>query len=168
MEPLERVGKATIDVLAVLLDSDQPRWGLEIIKLTGRPSGSVYPLLDRLERAGWVTSTWDDDSERRGPRRRMYRLTAEGAVAARSREQWQADVLGAADLGLSPFRLALGAVSASARMSHRKGTNAMLPIGPLALALRVVGGPRSRQRAAALAALSALALLGGVTMLLTG
>ncbi|WP_367134632.1 PadR family transcriptional regulator [Saccharothrix sp. HUAS TT1] len=69
-------------MLGVLLASDQPRWGLEIIKLTGRPSGSVYPLLDRLERAGWVTSSWDDDSERRGPRRRMYVLTAGGAVEA--------------------------------------------------------------------------------------
>ncbi|MBY8850782.1 PadR family transcriptional regulator [Saccharothrix sp. MB29] len=46
---------------------------------TGRPSGSVYPLLDRLERAGWVTSTWDDDAERRGPRRRVYVLTPDGA-----------------------------------------------------------------------------------------
>ncbi|MFC8846043.1 MULTISPECIES: PadR family transcriptional regulator [unclassified Micromonospora] len=83
MEPLGRIGKATVDVLAVLLDSDQPRWGLEIIKLTGRPSGSVYPLLDRLERADWVTSRWDDDSDRRGPRRRMYQLTADGATEAR-------------------------------------------------------------------------------------
>lgn len=83
MEPLGRIGKATIDVLAVLIDGDQARWGLEIIKLTGRPSGSVYPLLDRLERAGWVTSHWDDDSDRRGPRRRMYQLTAEGAAEAR-------------------------------------------------------------------------------------
>ncbi|KOX33879.1 PadR family transcriptional regulator [Saccharothrix sp. NRRL B-16348] len=68
--------------MEVLLKSDQPRWGLEIIKLTGRPSGSVYPLLDRLERAGWVTSSWDDDSERRGPRRRMYVLTPGGAQEA--------------------------------------------------------------------------------------
>ncbi|WP_112265332.1 helix-turn-helix transcriptional regulator [Lentzea terrae] len=83
MEPLQRIGKATVDVLEVLLGTDEPRWGLEIIKLTGRPSGSVYPLLDRLERAGWVTSTWDDDAERRGPRRRMYRLTPEGAQEAR-------------------------------------------------------------------------------------
>ncbi|WP_407936597.1 helix-turn-helix transcriptional regulator [Lentzea tibetensis] len=36
-----------------------------------------------LERAGWVTSSWDDDAERRGPRRRMYRLTPEGAAEAR-------------------------------------------------------------------------------------
>ena len=82
MEPLGRIGGATVDVLGVLLENDQPRWGLEIIKLTGRPSGSVYPLLDRLERAGWVTSSWDDDSARRGPRRRMYVLTSEGAVEA--------------------------------------------------------------------------------------
>jgi len=83
VEPLQRIGKATVDVLEVLLGTDEPRWGLEIIKLTGRPSGSVYPLLDRLERAGWVTSSWDDDAERRGPRRRMYLLTPEGAVEAR-------------------------------------------------------------------------------------
>jgi DNA-binding PadR family transcriptional regulator len=83
MEPLGRIGGATVDVLEVLLDSDRPRWGLEIIKVTGRPSGSVYPLLDRLEHAGWVTSHWDDDSTRRGPRRRMYRLTADGAAEAR-------------------------------------------------------------------------------------
>ena len=83
MEPLARIGGATVDVLAVLLDSEQPRWGLEIIKLTGRPSGSVYPLLDRLEQAGWVTSQWDDDPGRRGPRRRLYQLTADGAAEAR-------------------------------------------------------------------------------------
>ncbi len=83
MEPLARLGRATIDVLTVLLDSDQARWGLELIKVTGRPSGTVYPLLDRLERAGWLISHWDDDLQRSGPRRRMYQLTPEGAVAAR-------------------------------------------------------------------------------------
>jgi DNA-binding PadR family transcriptional regulator len=83
MEPLARLGGATIDVLTVLLDSPGPRWGLELIKTTGRPSGTVYPLLDRLERAGWLASSWDDDAARPGPRRRMYRLTPDGAVAAR-------------------------------------------------------------------------------------
>ncbi|MER5338222.1 PadR family transcriptional regulator [Micromonospora sp. NPDC049460] len=83
MEPLGRIGAATVDVLRVLVDSDRPRWGLEIIKVTGRPSGSVYPLLERLERNGWVTSHWEDETDRRGPRRRMYQLTADGAVAAR-------------------------------------------------------------------------------------
>src|SRR3954470_18641912 len=82
MEPLARVGRATVDVLTVLLDSEQPRWGLEIIKATGRPSGTVYPLLDRLERAGWVESSWEDEG-RKGPRRRLYVLTREGATEAR-------------------------------------------------------------------------------------
>lgn len=82
MEPLARLGKATVDVLAVLLESDRPRWGLEIIKATGRPSGTVYPLLDRLEAAGWVVSSWDEEV-RKGARRRLYVLTREGAVEAR-------------------------------------------------------------------------------------
>ena len=83
MEPLARLGRATIDVLTVLLGSDEPRWGLELIKLTGRPSGTVYPLLDRLERAGWVSSQWEVDTQRSGPRRRVYRMTPDGVVAAR-------------------------------------------------------------------------------------
>lgn len=83
MELPARLGRATIDVLTVLLDSDEPRWGLQLIKITGRPSGTVYPLLDRLERAGWVTSHWDDDAARPGPRRRMYQLTPGGVLAAR-------------------------------------------------------------------------------------
>jgi DNA-binding PadR family transcriptional regulator len=82
MEPLARLGKATVDVLAVLLESDRPRWGLEVIKATGRPSGTVYPLLDRLEAAGWVVSSWDEEP-RKGARRRLYVLTREGAVEAR-------------------------------------------------------------------------------------
>ncbi|NJP34686.1 PadR family transcriptional regulator [Micromonospora thermarum] len=81
MEPLGRIGGATVDVLRVLLDGGRPRWGLEIIKVTGRPSGSVYPLLERLERHGWVTSSWEE-TDRRGPRRRMYVLTADGAREA--------------------------------------------------------------------------------------
>lgn len=85
MEPLSRITSATVDVLAVLLDADGPCWGLEIIRQTGRPSGSVYPILNRLERSGWVTSRWDQDSTRRGPRRRLYQLTADAVPAA-----WQA------------------------------------------------------------------------------
>lgn len=80
---LPRIGRATVDVLTVLLDGPGPRWGLELISMTGRPSGTVYPLLDRLEKAGWVESHWDEDTERRGPRRRLYTLTLDGAEAAR-------------------------------------------------------------------------------------
>lgn len=83
MDPLSRLTPATLDVLDELLTADAPVWGLRIVKVSGRPAGSVYPILDRLERSGWVTSTWEDDPDRTGPRRRLYRLTAEGAPAAR-------------------------------------------------------------------------------------
>jgi hypothetical protein len=83
-------------------------------------------------------------------------------------EQWQADVDGAAEFGLSPVRLALGAAGAAVRISvtSTKGSASMLPIGPLAIALKVVGGSRARQRAAALAVVFTLTLLGGVALLI--
>jgi hypothetical protein len=90
---------------------------------------------------------------------------------ARYLEQWRADVHGAADLDLSALRVALGAGAAALRIAATtpsEGTRAMLPIGPLALALRLMGGPRARQHAVVLAGLSALALLGGVVLLLSG
>lgn len=82
MEPLPRVTPATADVLAALLASTDPTWGLQLVRLTGRPAGSVYPILERLERCGWVVSEWEDDDARSGPRRRLYRLTEGGAVAS--------------------------------------------------------------------------------------
>ena len=82
MESLPRLTPATADVLAHLLSSREPLWGLRIVKVTGRPAGSVYPILERLERLGWVSSEWEADTERTGPRRRLYELTRDGATAA--------------------------------------------------------------------------------------
>lgn len=82
MEKLSRLTPATADVLTVLLAGEEALWGLAIIKSSGRPAGSVYPILERLERAGWVTSVWEDDPHRVGPRRRYYELTDEGTTAA--------------------------------------------------------------------------------------
>ncbi len=84
MEPLARITPATVDVLAALLGESEPVWGLLVVKATGRPAGSVYPILERLEGAGWVTSAWESDSDRAGPRRRLYELTGEGVGAARA------------------------------------------------------------------------------------
>jgi hypothetical protein len=97
-------------------------------------------------------------------------LLPDPQLRARYLEQWRTDVHAAADFDLSPLRLALGAASAAVRItaSSSKGSTTMLPIGPLALALRLVGGSHTRQRAVALATLATLALLGGITMLITG
>ncbi len=72
-------------VAALLAEPDAERYGLQIMQDTGLPSGTLYPILVRLERAGWVASRWEDaDPVAEGrPTRRYYRLTADGAVAAR-------------------------------------------------------------------------------------
>ena len=84
MQPLSRITPATVDVLQSLLSAAAPTWGLLVIRESGRPAGSVYPILERLERSGWVTSEWDDDQNRPGPRRRLYELTGDWASAARN------------------------------------------------------------------------------------
>lgn len=55
-----------------------------IAQRTGLKSGTSYPILARLQRAGWVTSNWEtvDPAEQGRPRRRYYRLTGAGEQAA--------------------------------------------------------------------------------------
>jgi len=82
MQPLTRVTPATVDVLRTFVESSDTLWGLLVIRESGRPAGSVYPILERLESMGWVTSHWEADDSRPGPRRRYYELTEGGVVAA--------------------------------------------------------------------------------------
>ncbi|TQL02378.1 PadR family transcriptional regulator [Cellulomonas sp. SLBN-39] len=82
MEQLTRVTPATVDVLRALRAEGPDVWGLRVVKLSQRPAGTVYPVLERLERAGWLTSDWEQDDARPGPRRRLYRFTPDGAAAA--------------------------------------------------------------------------------------
>ncbi len=72
-------------VLQVLLsDPDEERYGLEITAATGLRSGTVHPILARLEGLGWLTSRWEDVDPRREarPARRYYVLTASGRAEA--------------------------------------------------------------------------------------
>lgn len=78
---LARTTPATVDVLGALLEANEATWGLRLIGDTGRPAGSVYPILARLEEGGWVSSHWDEDAKR-GPRRRLYELTEAGRESA--------------------------------------------------------------------------------------
>lgn len=75
-----RITSAVFAVLRELLARDE-RFGLDLIRETGLPSGTVYPILARLEDAEWVVSRWDE-SPSRGPRRRLYTLTPEGVREA--------------------------------------------------------------------------------------
>jgi transcriptional regulator len=50
------------------------------------PEGTVYPALHRLEKSGWLSSSWSTEG---GRRRRLYSLTGEGhAALARQRDGW--------------------------------------------------------------------------------
>ncbi|BCJ65068.1 PadR family transcriptional regulator [Polymorphospora rubra] len=81
--------KLTMTVGAVvrefLMDPQVPRYGFDLMRATHLPSGTLYPILARLQRAGWVTSHQEDiDPSVAGrPARRFYKITAHGAENAR-------------------------------------------------------------------------------------
>jgi DNA-binding PadR family transcriptional regulator len=71
---------------AMLAEPTAERYGLQLCAETGLPSGTIYPIVARLEQLGWVESSWEDPREHVAegrPRRRYYRLTDAGAQQAR-------------------------------------------------------------------------------------
>ena len=81
-----RITLQTLQVLRIMLnDPVAEHYGLEISRQSGLPTGSIYPILTRLETAGWITSAWEDIDESAAGRRRRryYRLTSYGAQRAR-------------------------------------------------------------------------------------
>ncbi|MBB4700493.1 PadR family transcriptional regulator [Sphaerisporangium siamense] len=79
---------SVLSVLLVCAGSEKGRYGQAIAAATALRTGTVYPILIRFERAGWVTSRWeerDDPSESRdsGALRKYYKLTPEGRERAR-------------------------------------------------------------------------------------
>ncbi|MGD1057985.1 MAG: PadR family transcriptional regulator [Solirubrobacteraceae bacterium] len=84
---MPRLTLQTQAILAVLLRSiTTPLYGLEMAKAADLPSGTIYPILARLERSGWVESALEDiDPKVAGRRaRRYYTLTAEGERIAQN------------------------------------------------------------------------------------
>jgi PadR family transcriptional regulator len=97
MEPaaqlLTHLRRGTLEycVLALLLDGE--RYAVDVTRALSRDAvlvtseGTVYPLLSRLRRDGFVTSAWRESPV--GPPRRYYALTKAGAAALRAFEsQW--------------------------------------------------------------------------------
>jgi PadR family transcriptional regulator PadR len=82
-----RLTTAVAKVLAALLqDPSAERYGLDLMRATGHPSGTLYPILVRLQRAGWVGARWEEDLDPAAagrPARRYYRLTPHGVTEAR-------------------------------------------------------------------------------------
>jgi transcriptional regulator len=88
--------KGSAELLILSLVEHEPRHGYELSKLIdSRSNGairfhvaSLYPLLYRLEKRGWIEGKWVEKAGQR--RRRYYRLTAEGRrVLAAQRRNWR-------------------------------------------------------------------------------
>jgi PadR family transcriptional regulator PadR len=88
--------RGSAELLILSLVEARPRHGYEMSKLIESRSGgavrfnvaSLYPLLYRLEKRGWIEGRWVDKAEQR--RRRYYRLTAQGKKVLRAqRSAWQ-------------------------------------------------------------------------------
>ena len=91
-----RLTQAVMDVLDVLANSppDNPAWGLRLCQVTGHGTGTIYPALDRLLKAGLINDYWEDPQPADRPRRRFYEITSTGreryAAALRTRDERRA------------------------------------------------------------------------------
>jgi PadR family transcriptional regulator PadR len=95
---IHRLTEPTTRVLGELASSPGREWyGLELCKATRLSSGSLYPILARLENEGWVSSRWEEpqrqEAEHR-PRRRYYALTADGLAGIHALITRRPDVSG--------------------------------------------------------------------------
>lgn len=91
--------KGSAELLVLSLVEERQRHGYEICKLIESRSGgalrfnvaSLYPMLYRLEKRGWIQGRWVDKAGQR--RRRYYRLSAVGKKVLRAqRTHWQSFV----------------------------------------------------------------------------
>lgn len=92
--------KGTADLLVLALLAERDRHGYEIAKLIEQRSAgaltfhvaSLYTLLYRLEKRGWIRGRWVEKAGQR--RRRFYRLTPKGTRAlGEERQRWRELVL---------------------------------------------------------------------------
>ena len=82
-----RISAQTLKVLGVLMTHPKAELsGADIARTTKLASGTLYPILFRLENAGWVQSQWEmEEPQKLGrPRRRLYRITGTGTRKARA------------------------------------------------------------------------------------
>ncbi len=77
--PLERA------LRVLVADPAARHYGYDLMKAARLASGTLYPMLARLQEEGLVESEWEEQRPEAGgrPPRKYYRLTAEGASVAR-------------------------------------------------------------------------------------
>jgi len=89
---LQKVRLPTVEVLRALLAAARPVYGFEIIRATDLSTMTVYSILTKLRRLGWITSEREAVNVvvHRTPRE-FHQLTAGGATKALAVvDQWRA------------------------------------------------------------------------------
>jgi PadR family transcriptional regulator, regulatory protein PadR len=84
MEQLELTPKMAAIIKIFLEDPQQARYGFELMRRTGQPSGTLYPILAKLEHAGWLIGGREDiDPHAAGrPPRRNYCIAGAAVAVA--------------------------------------------------------------------------------------
>lgn len=77
-------GHARALLAALAAAGRQWSYGYELASLTGIRSGTLYPLLIRLEAQGHLEAEWQPPAAAGRPPRHAYRLTAAGQALARA------------------------------------------------------------------------------------
>ena len=79
-----RLSRQTLAILEALL-ARPSHWhhGYAISRQTSVPSGTLYPILMRLDKLGWLETRWEDAIPRGRPPRHLYRLAGNGREWAR-------------------------------------------------------------------------------------
>lgn len=112
MAPHTEIKRGSAELMVLAAIEHRPRHGYEIAKLIDDRSGgvlrfhiaSLYPMLYRMERRGWIEGKWIEKAGQR--KRRYYRLNPEGRkVLADQRNTWS-ELLNALQrvAGLEPTR----------------------------------------------------------------
>jgi len=78
-----RISRQTLALLGAFLERPA-EWqhGYALSQSIGISSGTLYPILMRLEGLGWLETRWEAQPEGR-PARHLYRLTSEARAWAR-------------------------------------------------------------------------------------
>ncbi|MFT3724556.1 MAG: helix-turn-helix transcriptional regulator [Hyphomonadaceae bacterium] len=85
MKRERRLSEQTIGVLGALADKPgEWLYGLEIAAATELKSGSLYPILIRLDERGLLESKWLEPEKTGRPPRHAYRITPNGRAALKA------------------------------------------------------------------------------------
>lgn len=83
--PLTQLRRGVLEYCVLSLLRREELYGFDLVRRLGEvdgmvtSEGTIYPLLSRLRRDGWVSTTWRESES--GPPRRYYALTPAGGRA---------------------------------------------------------------------------------------